>query len=245
MNECNGRKVPLSVGTDIVAKGETLDVDKFPYSTLVGSLLYLSVCTRPDIAQAVGVLARHMAAPTVDHWNAAKGVLRYLAGTNGVGLLYGKGTGLIGYCDSDYAGDVDTRRSTTGYAFVLHGGVISWSSKLQPTVAVSTIDSEYMAASAAVKDALWLRMLCADFDMPIGKVKILCDNQGCIRILKDAIASVRSKHIDVMHHFARERVARGEVMFEYVDTSLMAADMLTKALPPGKLMKCRDLLSIR
>jgi hypothetical protein len=242
--DCKGRLTPMTPGVSLTGDGVELNTDEFPFATLIGSLLYLSVCTRADIAQAVGALARYMSAPCLEHWQLAKGILRYLAGTRTVGLMFGKGEGLAGFCDADFAGDVDTRRSTTGYAFILHGGAISWSSKLQPTVAASTVEAEYMAAAAAVKEALWLRMLCADLRIDVGTVKLLCDNQGCIRIMKDPIASVRSKHIDVLHHFARERVARREVDLVYVTTADMPADMLTKAVPSPKLQFCKAALGI-
>jgi hypothetical protein len=115
---------------------------------------------------------------------------------------------LRAYCDEDYAGDVDSRRSTTGYVFVMHGGAVGWSSRLQPTVAASTVEAEYMRAAAAVKEALWFRKLAGDIGFEIGGVQILCDNQGAIKLLKHPIASQRSEHTDVLHHFARERVAR-------------------------------------
>lgn len=182
-----------------------------------------------------------MSKPTVDHWQAAKGVLRYVAGTSDVGILYRQDAaeGLMAYCDADYAGDMDSRRSTTGYVFIQSGGAISWSSKLQPTVAVSTVEAEYMAASAAVKEALWLRMLLCDFGINIGTLQVMCDNQGCIRVSDNQLSSIRSKHIDVMHHFVRERVARKEVKFVYCSTEAMVADIFTKALPAQKLLKCK------
>jgi hypothetical protein len=245
MTECNGRKVPLSTGSMLKADGEPLDTVRYPYMTLVGSLMYFSVCSRPDISQAVGVLSRYMSAPTVEHWQAAKGVLRYLAGTVDVGLLYSRSkASFAGFCDADYAGDLDGRKSTTGYAFVMNGGAISWSSKLQSTVACSTVEAEYMAAAAAVKEALWLRMLCNDLGISLDTVKIWCDNQGCIKIAKDPIASVRSKHIDVVHHFIRERVARKEVELVYCETGSMAADLLTKPVVPSKLLICREMLGL-
>ena len=246
MTGANGRSVPMDPGVKLTKEGEPLDTEQFPYSTLVGSLLYLSVCTRPDIAQAVGALSRYMAKPTKQHWTAAKGVLRYVAGTVDVGLMFDGAakSGFVGYCDSDYAGDVDTRRSTTGYVFNLHGGAISWSSKLQPTVAASTAEAEYMAAGSAVKEALWLRKLLPVFGIKGTAVKIMCDNQGAIKLLKHPIASIRSKHIDVLHHFARERVARGEVEFEYCKSEDMAADSLTKAVPGGRVVKCRELIGL-
>ena len=146
------------------------------------------------------------------HWHAAKGVLRYLAGTSDLGITYtsgGPGSGALqGFCDADYAGDVDSRRSTTGYVFVLNGGAISWSSRLQQTVAISTAEAEYMAAAHAVKEALWLRKLLADFGKAGNTaVQLWGDNQAALKLLKHPIASNRSKHIDVIYHFARERVA--------------------------------------
>jgi hypothetical protein len=193
----------------LTKEGEPLDTKRFPYSECVGSLLYLSVCTRPDIAHAVGALARYMAGPTEAHWRAALGVVRYLAGTAEDGVTFGGSEEtLIGYCDADYAGDVDTRRSTTGYVFLMYGGAVSWSSRLRPTGAASTVEAEYLSAVQAVKEALWFRKLGGDLGLDLGTVQIYCDNQGAIRLLKHPIASQRSKHIDVIHHFARERVAR-------------------------------------
>lgn len=226
-----------------------MDTQQFPYCQLIGSLNYLSVCTRPDIAYAVSKLARHMAQPTTVHWQAAKTVVRYLLSTTDYGVIYGvssssassssnTGTGLIGFCDADYAGDLDTRRSTTGYVFMLNGGAISWQSKLQPTVAASTAEAEYMAAAAAVKEGLWLRKLLTDLGSSTTCVKILADNQSAIKLLRNPISSVRSKHIDIAHHFARERVMRKEVSFSYVSTSDQLADIFTKALPRMKFEEC-------
>ena len=239
------RSVPLGTGDKLTKEGEALDTTVFPYAECVGSLLYLSVCTRPDIAQAVGALARYMAGPTEAHWQAALGVVRYLAGTAEDGVTFGgSGETLVGYCDADYAGDVDTRRSTTGYVFLMFGGAVSWSSRLQPTVAASTVEAEYLSAAQAVKEALWFRKLGGDLELDLGTVQIYCDNQGAIRLLKHPIASQRSKHIDVIHHFARERVARKEVGFAYCKTEDMKADILTKALAPGKFKKCKAEIGI-
>lgn len=235
------KSVPLSPSLKLTkADGNELDTNTYGYSELVGSLLYLSVCSRPDIAQSVGALARYMAKPSVEHWQAAKGVVRYLAGTINYGIMYQKqGDPMLqGYCDADYAGDLDTRRSTTGYVFILNNGVVSWSSRLQPTVAVSTAEAEYMAAAAAVKEALWLRKLMTDLGYDIPTVNIYCDNQAALTLLKNPISSARSKHIDVVYHFARERVARKEVEFSYCNTDLNVADIMTKALPEGKFAVC-------
>jgi hypothetical protein len=235
------KNLPLST-SEVLSKtiGEPLDKTQYPYSTVIGTLLYLSSCTRPDISQAVGALARYMAAPTTAHWNAAQGLLRYIKGTKDYGIFYGgpDNTTTFGYCDSDYAGDVDTRRSTTGYVFILNGGAISWSSRRQQTVAASTTEAEYMAASYAVKEALWLRKLAATLELDPGPISIFGDNQSALQLLKNPITSMRSKHIDVMYHFSRERVASGEVVFTYINTDLMVADCLTKPVPIAKLLFC-------
>ncbi len=248
MEDAKPAKVPLKTATKLTKEdGELLDTRVYPYSELVGALLYAAVCTRPDISQAVGALARYMAEPRKPHWEAAKGVLRYLQGSSEFGLHLGGDAqeGLVGYSDADYAGDLDTRRSTTGYVFKLFGGTVSWASRMQPTVAVSTTEAEYMAAAYAVKEALWLRKLMHDFGVEIPAVKVFGDNQGALKLLKHPIASMRSKHIDVMHHFARDRVARGEVVFEYCSTEFMAADCLTKPVPAPKLAVCCELMNVR
>jgi hypothetical protein len=245
MQEAKGKSVPLSQAEKLTRNGEPLNTEEHPYRELVGSLLYLSVCTRPDIAHAVGALSRYMSAPTKDHWRAAMGVLRYLADTREYGIVFGN-DGLIpeGYVDADYAGDVDTRRSTTGYVYTLAGGAISWSSRLQVTVAASTVEAEYMGAASAVKEALWLKKLARDLGIEIGQICIRGDNQGALKLLKHSMSTQRSKHIDVMHHFARERVLRGEVKFEYCSTENMAADFLTKPVNSAKFVKCRSMIGV-
>jgi hypothetical protein len=122
----------------------------------------------------------------------------------------------------------------------MYGGAVSWSSRLQPTVAASTVEAEYLSTAQAVKEALWFRKLVRDLGFDTGTVEILCNNQGAIRLLKHPTASQRSKHIDVIHHFARERVVRKEVSFEYCRTGDMAADILTKQLTKAKFVKCRQ-----
>ena len=221
--------------------GEPLDTSVYPYATLVGALLFLSITTRPDIAFSVGVLSRFMSCPTTAHWTAAKGVLRYLVDKADMGITFrGSDTTIYGFCDADYAADVDTRRSTTGYVFMLNGGAITWSSKRQPTVAASTTEAEYMAAGSACKEALWLRKLAKDLGLNAGAITIGSDNQGAIKLLRNPVTSMRSKHIDVVHHFTRERVSRGEINYHYVNTNDMIADALTKPLPPTKFIACRN-----
>jgi hypothetical protein len=220
--------------------GALLDTERHPYTSLVGGLLFLATTTRPDIMHAVTTLTRYMAKPTTSHWEAAKRVVRYLSNKKAHGLIYGAtGDGIIGYTDSDYASDITSRRSTTGYVFTINGTAVSWASKLQPTIAVSTTEAEYMAAAAAIKEALWLRVLLKDLDHNItGPMIMYGDNQGAIKLLKNPVIGPRSKHIDVVHHFARERVMRGEIDMCYIPTDKNMADAFTKPLPNLKFAAC-------
>jgi hypothetical protein len=246
MDEAKTRSIPLSPAIKLSKdEGELIDKKQFPYGTLIGKLMFLAVSTRPDIAYSVGTLARFISEPTSTHWQAAKGVVRYLAHTKDRGITFrGSQLELTGFCDADYAGDVDSRKSTSGYVFTLNGGAISWSSKRQPTVAASTTEAEYMSAAAAVKEGLWLRKLLASMNIAVPTVHIFCDNQSTIKLLKNPIFSARSKHIDVAHHFARERVQSKEVTFHYVSTIEMAADMLTKVLPISKHLACCGMIGV-
>ena len=240
LNDSKAKSIPLNPSTKLVKDtGNPLNCNLFGYSELIGSLLYLAVCTRPDLSQAVGALARYSANPMAEHWDGALGVVCYLASTISFGITYTRNHDeqlVVGYCDADFAGDLDTRRSATGYVFLMAGGAISWSSRMQPTVAASTTEAEYMAAANATKEGLWIRKLLTDFDKPLEPIVILSDNQAAISLLKNPITSMRSKHINEIHHLARERVARGEVIFMYVNSADNVADMLTKPLLEGKFV---------
>ena len=157
------------------------------------SLMHLTNWTRPDIAQAVGVLSKFSSFATTPHWRAAMNVLKYLSGTKSLyGFCFGGGTTqIVGFCDADYAGDTEDRRSTTGYVFTLNSGAVSWASRRQLTVAASTTEAEYMAAAAVTKEALWLRTLMRDLRVPVDTVNIYADNQWAIKLLKNPITSMR------------------------------------------------------
>lgn len=211
------------------------------YPAMVGSLMHLANGTRPDIAQAVNALARHLRAPMAQHWAALVRVFKYLSGTKDLALVYSRDAkeGLIGYTDSDYAGDAVSRRSNTGYIFLLYGAAISWQSRLQPTVALSTTEAEYMAAGAGGREALFLRKLLPTLDYELkGPVHLKGDNQATLCLVKNPMVTARSKHIDVLHHFVQERTERGQLLYSYVDTSLNWADQLTKPLPQEKMERC-------
>jgi len=153
-----------------------------PYASAVGSLMYAMVCTRPDIEHAVGVLSKFMSKPGKEHWTAMKRVSRYLHGTSDYGLCYQGRPGLDrildirGFVDVDWAGDLDQRRSTSGYVFNLFGGAVNWMSKKQSVVALSTTEIEYMAATHARKEEVWLQRLCSSMGLVQGAIRIDCDS---------------------------------------------------------------------
>ena len=225
----------------VIDDGEPFDPTR--YRELVGCLMYLVTCTRPDIAASVGQLARYMSAPSKHHWVAAKHVLRYLKGTADIGPTYSSSVDdaniLHGYVDADWGSDTDTRRSTTGYVFRLNGAAISWGSKIQHTVALSTAEAEYMAASAATQEALHLRLLLTDLGYAQPCTVLFEDNQPCIDIAKNPVTSSRTKHIDIRVHFVREHIKSGEIVLKYLATEFMIADCLTKNLDRIKVEKFR------
>ncbi|KAE8689071.1 hypothetical protein F3Y22_tig00110944pilonHSYRG00042 [Hibiscus syriacus] len=226
---------------------EAEDMAKVPYSNAVGCLMYAMVCTRPDLAHAVSQVCKYMSKPGKQHWEAVKWIFRYLKGTVGHGIVFGSQRDnplVVGYVDSDYAGDLDNRRSTTGYVFTLGGGPICWKSTVQSVVALSTTEAEYMAAAEATKEALWLTGLVKELGVQQGGVQLLCDNQSAIHLAKNQVYRARTKHIDVRFHKIRELVASGEVLFQKVHTDENAADMFTKPVTTDKFKHCLDLLNV-
>jgi hypothetical protein len=163
----------------------------------------------------------------------------HLCGTKHRGVSYTiTSTPLQGYCDSDYAGDVDGRKSTTGWIRIKNGGPISWQSKLQSVVARSTCEAEYYGAGSATKEALWLRKTLSDFGLPVVTLPIFTDNQASLSLLKHGVVSPATKHIAVIYHAVRDSVLRGDVIFSYTSIDHMVADFLTKALPVPKFRYC-------
>lgn len=216
------------------------------YCELIGSLLYIANTTRPDISQAVGVLSRYRMTPTTSHWNEAIRVLKYLRDTRELALtLGGNGPELEGYVDADYAGDLDHRYSTTGYVLSVYGSAVVWGSKKQSSVATSTVQAEFMAAGHIVKEANWLRGFLEEIGAAPWRVKIFCDNQGCISNLRNPLYSKFTKHVAVSFHYAREAMAMGQVDILYVESARNVADIMTKPLAKPVFVGHRDSLGLR
>lgn len=202
--------------------------------------MYIATCTRPDIAYAVGEVAKFCERYGKAHWTAAKRILKYLKTTQDISIVFdGSNKGeLIAYADANWAGDLDTRRSTTGYIFFLNGSAVSWNSKRQPTVATSSTEAEYMSLYSATQEATWFRSLLKDMKYSVDSATtIYQDNQACIALAKNPVYHARTKHIDIKFHFLRDKVAHGVIALEYKPTEEMVADGFTKALSRDKHTK--------
>jgi hypothetical protein len=205
------------------------------------------VGTRPDIAFTVGFLGRYASNPLTCHLGMAHRLLRYLKGTPSASITYTKGSGtasLSGFVDADWGGS-DDRRSTSGFIFFINGTPISWSSKRQDTVACSSTEAEYIATTAATKEAIYLRRLLEDLGhQQTGPTPLYEDNQSCIALARNPVHHQRTKHIDIQYHFIREKIESGVVDLTYIPTAQQIADIFTKALPGVKFSGfCKSLIS--
>jgi transposase InsO family protein len=215
---------------------EAARMEKVPYREAIGSLMYVSVATCPDITHAVSALSRFLDNPGSTHWEAVKRVFRYLAGTRTFALTYGGDKqDLVGYTDADGASE-EHRHAISGYAFLIDGGAVSWYSRKQEIVTLSTAEAKYVAATHAAKEAIWLRRLIFKlFPLPTTPTTIHCDNQAAIKLAMDDNYHARTKHIDIHYHFIRQVIAEKTIMLIYCPTDDMAADFLTKSLPKWKV----------
>lgn len=250
MSDCKPISTPMDANAKLSrnSTSENESCSKMPYRELVGSLMYIAMGTRPDIAHVVSCLSCFNDCYQQAHWVAAKRVLRYLKGTLNYGILYNSSRDkpLVGYVDADWGNCPDDRRSYTGYAFMLASGVISWESRKQRTVALSSTEAEYMGITDAVKEAVYLRRFLKElgFDS-LTNVTILCDNIGAQKLASNPVFHSRTKHIDIRHHYVREVLSAGLVNLEYTPTEDMAADVLTKGLPRVKHLRCSQTLGIK
>lgn len=197
--------------------------------------MYAMMCTRPDICYDVCLVSRYQYNPGRRHWSAVKRILRYLKGTTDYFLCYqGNDLTLMGYADADWDGDLDERKSTSGYAFLLNGGCISWRSKKQTCVSLSTIEAEFVACASAVQEGVWLRRFLYHLGVvsnPVGTVTVYCDNQSAIAYTKDPKYHGKTKHIDTKYNIIRDIVEKKEVTLKYMPTRVMVADPFTKPIP--------------
>ena len=215
-------KTPVDTCTKLVKATEDEKIfDQKLYQSAVGSILYLSVGTRPAITYAVNNVAKFSSHPTIQHWTGVKRIMRYLKCTTNLDLLYSKqeSSKCVGYSDSDWGGDLDDRKSTSGFFFQIGGGPVSWRSKKQTCVALSTAEGEYMALASAGQEAVWMRLLTSELcGSSMEEIIVYEDNQSAIQMAKNPQFHGRTKRIEIKYHFIRELVSNGVVQLKYCPT---------------------------
>lgn len=244
--ECNPTKCRIDPGLKLSKDEKGEPVNPTNYRRLVGCLRYL-LHTRPDLSYAVGIASRYMQTPMVSHLVSINQILRYIAGTTSYGLWYKRGGShkISGYSDSSYKSSVDDGKSTTGHVFYFSKTPVSWCSQKQNTVALSSCEAEFMAATSAACQAIWLRSLYSEIvGEEMQRIVIRVDNKSAIALMKNPVFHGRSKHIDSKYHFIRECVEEEKVEIEYVSGEEQKADILTKALARVKFFEMRELLGV-
>ncbi|XP_058746032.1 uncharacterized mitochondrial protein AtMg00810-like [Vicia villosa] len=244
MTDCNKVCSPMVPGCKLIKDEHGKPTDATYYKQMIGCLMYL-LATRPDMAFSVCLAARYMERPTELHVAAIKRILRYLKGTMSYGILYKQSEDgnlkLVGWTDSDYAGDYDDRRSTSGYVFTIGSGAISWCSKKQPIVTLSTTEAEFVAAASCACQSVWLRAIMKQLQQEqTGNTIVYCDNSSSIKLSKNPVMHGRSKHIDVRYHFLRE-LSRDEIVeLKHCKSEEQLADIMTKVLKLETFCRLRE-----
>ncbi|UYV81752.1 hypothetical protein LAZ67_20002198 [Cordylochernes scorpioides] len=250
MADCIPASVPMDPSViltkqDCSTPEQKEKMPKFPFREAVGSLMFASCVSRPDITYAVSQVSKFLEYPGPAHCTTVKNIFRYLKGTPHMGILFTGQDQLVGYSDSDFARDVDSRKSTTGYAFMMNVGTVSWASQRQPIIALSTTESEYIAACSAAKELIWIRRLLQAIGCDITKeTELYIDNQAAIKLVENPVFHKRTKHIDVRYHFIRSKHEEGELKVHHVCSSEQLADIMTKPLPRNQFHYLRGLLNI-
>lgn len=236
MGQCKHVETPMGVNEKFQIEDDAELTDPGIYRSLIGKLLYLTH-TRPDICYSVNYLSRFMSKPSSHHLIAVKRVMKYLAGTSKFGMWFSQdaGVNLEGFTDSDWGGSLVDRKSTSGMCFRIGSSVIAWGSKKQDAVALSTTEAEYITATSAACQLVWLRRIMSDFGKEVMNSSVLwCDNQSAIVVAKNPALHGRTKHIDVRFHFIRALVSDGVIVLRYCNTGAQLADIFTKPLPAEK-----------
>jgi hypothetical protein len=239
MDKCNPVNTPMAANLQLPVLAAP-EVDVTEYQKCIGSLMYLMVCTRPDIAYAVGVLSRHVSAPGPDHMAAVKRVFRYLRGTSQYKLMYwnrdDECTLPEVYVDADWAGDRTDRKSVTGFGVRMGEGLVSWASKKQNCVSLSTVEAEFVAAASATQEAIWVRSVLESIGYRLVSEKaatfLYIDNQGALDLIKTGNLNERTKHIETKYRFICDRYENDDILPVHIPT----ATKLPTSLPsPSRL----------
>lgn len=250
LEKCKPVKIPMPANTKLEKEpsiaGENEKVNDKLYQELIGYLLYISLHSRPDISCAVNMLSQFSKYPCKQHYNAALQVLKYLNTTNNAVISYKKcGTPLTGFCDANWAQDVNDRKSQSGFCFLLANGVISWQSKKQQVVATSSAEAEYVALSEAAKEASYLSYILNELGLSYSKpITINTDSQSAQQMAKFGSHHSRTKHIHYKYHFIKDTIENGIVELRYLPTTEMIADVFTKPVPRPKHIFCCNNIGI-
>ena len=249
MESANPVCVPADLNQVLCAPENKSVIEKVPYREAVGSLMFLAVVSCRDIAYAVNSVSKFSEKHDASHWNVVKRIVKYVAGSIDFGIVYeaaNENFDLTGYTDSDYTGDIDTRRSTSGFVFFLCDGAVTWCCQRQKTVTLSTTEAEYVAAALAAREAVWLRQVLKDLAREQNDATCLfIDNQSAIRMLKNPEFHKRTKHIDVKFHFVRDLVENNTLVTKFVSSDEQRADVFTKAFPRSRFSFLRECLGMR
>ncbi|TXG53900.1 hypothetical protein EZV62_019156 [Acer yangbiense] len=247
MLRCKSVATPLACNEKLRKDDGEKKVDETLYRSLVGNLLYLTA-TRPDIMFAANLLSRFMNSPSQKHFGVGKRDLRYIQGTMNYEIKYRRNfeVNLIGFCDSDWVSCADDIKITFDYVFSLGSGVFSWLSKKQQSVAQSLAEVEYVSASNAASQAIWLRRILEDIgEKQEEATEIFCDNKSAIAMAKNPCFHSKTRHINIKHHFVREAIEEEEINLSYVRSEEQLADILTKALSTTNFQQQRMALGVQ
>jgi hypothetical protein len=245
MKDAKPANTPMGTDGHVDLNKGGKSVDQKAYRSMIGSLLYLCA-SRPDIMLSVCMCARYQSDTRECHLVAVKRILRYLVATLCFGIWYPKGStfDLFGYADSDYAGCKVDRKSTSGTCQFLGRSLVSWSSKKQTSVALSTAEAEYVDAGQCCAQLLWMRRTLRDFGYNLSKVPLLCDNESAIRLADNPVEHTRTKHIDIQHHFLRDHQQKGDIDIFHISTENQLADIFTKSLDEKTFCRLRSELNV-
>jgi len=244
MSECHPTSTPLDTSIKLLPlPSDEEPMDKHLYRSAVGSLLHLAIVSRPDIATAVGMVARHIERPGKNHWIAVKRILRYLKGTVSHGLVYrsnnnDQNIALDVFCDADWAGDAEKRKSTTGFVAMMANAAIAWKSVRQECTALSSVEAEYVAAATAAREVVWLRRFLNELGYQQAPTIMRIDNEGARELATNAMISARTKHIELRYHYIRECINNNDIELIHCPSKGNTADIFTKALPEPRFRQC-------
>jgi len=232
MENAKQMTTPMSTACYLDKDEDDQSVDIKKYIGMIESLLYLSA-SRPDIMFSVCMCARYQANPKESHLSVVKRIMRYLLGTINLGFWYPKNFSynLVGYSDSDFARCKIDRKSTNGTCHFIGFALVSWHSKKQNSVVLSTAEAKYISAGSYCAQILWMRQQLSDYGLMLDHIPIRCDNTSAINLSKNLILHSRTKHIEIRHHFLRDHVQKGDCVLEFVETKNQLADIFTKPLP--------------